>query len=48
MILVRVLLKARAQSACTETARDGTKWKFMEFGLEAQKRRAAQILMSMS
>ena len=39
---------AAESSSTNETERDGTKWEFMEFGLEARGRRAAQILMSMS
>ena len=33
---------AAAESSSTHTARDGTKWEFMEFGVEARGRRAAQ------
>ena len=36
-----------AQSSSTnETARDGTKWEFMEFGLKARKRSAAQNVLT--
>ena len=37
---------AAESSSTNETARDGTKWKFMEFGLKAQGRRAAQNVLT--
>ena len=43
MILVRVLAES---SSTHETARDSTKWKFMEFGAEARGRRAAQNVVT--
>ena len=37
---------AAKSSSTHETARDGTKWKFMEFGVEARGRHAAQNVVS--
>ena len=36
---------AAESSSTHETARDGTKWKFMEFGIEARGRRTAQNVL---
>ena len=37
---------AAESSSTNETARDGAKWEFMEFGLEARGRRAAQNFLT--
>ena len=37
---------AAESSSTNETQRDGTKWEFMEFGLEARGRRAAQNVLT--
>ena len=37
---------AAESSSTNETARDGTKWEFMEFGLEARGRSAAQNVLT--
>ena len=37
---------AAESSSTNETARNGTKWEFMEFGLKAQGRRAAQNVLT--
>ena len=37
---------AAESSSTHETAKDGTKWKLMEFGLEARRRRAAQNVLT--
>ena len=37
---------AAESSSTHETARDGTKWKFMEFGVEARGKRAAQNVLT--
>ena len=37
---------AAESSSTNETARDGTKWEFMEFGLEARGRSAAQNVLN--